>query len=326
MSAQSDAAAMAAQYSKQTGVPYTYTQNSDGSFSVGPQYTNAAGDQALASPALAATGGGSSGGQSNSDLMSAIQKLISNTSNVATPTIPSLGYTAPTGGDIDSKWTEFLNRAAQDPDIVNYYQKLLAQAQGDTNIAIGFIEKDYQTGTRQIQDTLKATLTSLGLTSQGESNTLADTLNKRGIALTVNPQGNVEYAGGGQPATEVANLGESQKLRKEAEIRSSSQGIESLKNTREKNITSQGQALEQTAQTLGKQEQQDILSRAQLYNTTWEDQQKAEAQDKVNKQASSMASGTTGNSQYGGYADKNASFFSIFTLKLTFDKSAFNDG
>ncbi len=62
---------------------------------------------------------------------------------ITTPTvsIPSLDYTPPSSADIQGKWKEFLDRAAKDPDIVNYYQTLLDQAKGDTTLAISALEK-----------------------------------------------------------------------------------------------------------------------------------------------------------------------------------------
>ena len=213
--------------------------------------------------------------------------------NIPLPTIPSLNFTAPNVGDISGKWQEFLNRASQDPDIVNYYNNLLSQAQGDTNLAISFLEKDYATGVRQTKDNLQATLENLGLTFTGEHNTLEDTLNKRGIALTQGPQGSTQYAGGGQAGTELGNLNESQKLRQEAEQRSASQGIEKMGLTRQKGITSAGQQLQQYGTNLNQQKQSDILNRAQTYFGTYQNQQAADLAQKQQQQNQQMLSGGT---------------------------------
>ena len=229
------------------------------------------------------------------DPIEALQQLITQTAtNVPVPTISSLDWTPPTGMDMDAKWREFLTRASQDPDIINYYKTKLDEAKGDLTLAISFLDKDYFTNTRQIKDNLSATLESLGLQSTGESQTLADSLNRRGIALTQEAGQPPVYAGGGQAKTEVTNLGDAQRLRKEAEIRSSSQGIETAGMTREKSLTSAGQGLQQTAQNLQKSKEQEILNRGQTYYGIYQNQQAAEANKKIAEQNNNSGSQSSG--------------------------------
>ena len=216
--------------------------------------------------------------------------------NIPLPQVPSLNFTAPNMGDISSKWQEFLDRAQKDPDIVTYYNNLLEQAKGDTKLAISFLEKDYTMGVRQTTDNLSATLQGLGLTFGNEQDTLKNNLNQRGIALTDMGGGKTEYAAGGVPATELGQLNQSQTLRKEAEQRSASQGIEKMGLSRQKGITSAGQQLQQYGTDLNKNKQSDILNRAGTYYGAWQNQQSADLANKQNQQnlSSIMGSSTGG--------------------------------
>lgn len=199
-------------------------------------------------------------------ILNALGTLINQyAGNVPIPTLPSLQYTAPTVSDLSSQYQQFLNRAANDPDIVNYYQNLLNQAQGDTNIALNFLAQDYQTGVRNVQQNLAGTLAQEQLQSTQEQQQLQDTLNQRGIALTDMGGGKLQYAGGGQPAKELGQLNQTQQLRQEAENRSAQQQVTSLGLTYQKGQTSAGQSLQQEAQGLNQQEQQDIANRANQY-------------------------------------------------------------
>lgn len=223
--------------------------------------------------------------QTSQSIMDAINTLVGQYSNaIPLPSISNLNFTAPSVSDLSAKWQEFLDRAAKDPDIVTYYNNLLGQAKGDTTLAINFLEKDYQTGVRQNTDNLKATLQSLGLNFGQEQRGMQDILNQRGIALTDMGQGETQYAGGGLPKTELDTLNESQKLRQEAEQRSSGQKIETMGLSRQKGITSAGQQLQQYGSQLNQQKQSDILNRAQSYYNTYQNQQAAELANKQNQQ------------------------------------------
>ena len=213
--------------------------------------------------------------------------------NIPLPEIKPLNFTAPSMGDISGKWQEFLDRAAKDPDIVNYYNNLLDKAKGDTNLAISFLEKDYQMGVRQTTENLKATLQAQDITFGQEDRELANNLNQRGIALTDMSPGQqssgqnaqIQYAGGGLPKTELSNLSDSQKLRQEAEQRTASQGIEKMGLSRQKGITGAGQQLQQFGTDLQKSKESDILGRAQTYFGAWQNQQSADLANKQNQQA-----------------------------------------
>lgn len=217
--------------------------------------------------------------QNPNDILSSIQTLA-NQQAAAPPNVslPSINLQLPNASDLDKKYQEFLNRASNDPDIVNYYNQLLQQAQGDTTIAQNFLENDYQTGTRNIMTNLNASLKSLGLTFGKEQDTLQNTLNQRGIALTQNPNSSkLTYAGGGEAGTEVGQLNESQQLRQEAEQRSAQQGVTGLGNTLQKGLTSTGQQLANTAQTLAGDKSAAIGSRAGQYYGIYQGQQNLKA-------------------------------------------------
>lgn len=234
--------------------------------------------------------------QNQNDILSAINSLSTSVGNTPVPTqaVPALNFNAPSAGALDSKYQEFLTRASQDPDIVAYYKQLLDYAQGDVNLAKQQIENDYQTGVRQTTDTLKGSLKSLGLTFDTEQKSLQDTLNKRGIALTDMGGSKTAYAQGGQPATELGNLNQSQGLRQEAEQRTASQNIEKMGITRSKALTTAGQGLRDTALNLKQQQSQDIYGRANVNYGAYQSQQAANA----NKALMTQGGGTSG-----GYGD-----------------------
>lgn len=227
--------------------------------------------------------------QNPNNIMDAVNTLVSQYSApVPTTTIPTLGYTAPSADVVGSQFLDFLNKAAQSPDIINYYKQILDYAKGDVNLAKQQIEQDYQTGVRQITDNLKGNLANLGLTFTQESNQNQDSLNKRGISLTQDGQGQpLKFAGGGQAETESATLNTSQQLRQEAEQRSASQGVEKAGLTRTKALTSADQSLRNQALDLQGQQQQAIYNRASIGQQSAIAKQYADAakasQDQQNK-------------------------------------------
>lgn len=226
--------------------------------------------------------------QDPNDILNAIKTLSQQLAvNPPQVSIPTLNLKLPSASDLQSKYVEFLNRAANDPDIVNYYNQLLQQAQGDTRIAQNFLEQDYQTGVRNTMADLQGTLQQLGLTFTQEQNQLQDTLNRRGIALT--QDGNkLTYAGEGQAATELGQLNQSQALRQEAEQRSASQKVTGLGSTLQKGLTSTGQQLAQTTQNLNQQKQADIANRANTYYGMYQGQQGANTQQALTKQQNQL--------------------------------------
>lgn len=200
------------------------------------------------------------------DILNALSALGANISGQLPPvSIPSLNLQFPNAQQLEDQYQQFLTRAAQDPDIINYYSQLLNQAQGDITLAQNQMENDYQTGVRNTQANLTATLKQLGLTNTQEQQNLQNSLNQRGIALTQNDNGTLTYAGGGQPATELQNLNQSQQLRQEAEQRSANQQTQGLQIQLQKGLTSSGQNLAQYGQNLAQQKQSDIANRANQY-------------------------------------------------------------
>lgn len=223
--------------------------------------------------------------QDPNSIINALTTLSQNlATNIPQVTLPTLNVQLPSMNDLSSKYNEFLSRASNDPDIVNYYNQLLQQAQGDTQIAQQYLEQDYQTGTRNILDNLSGTLAQLGLTFTGEQQGLQNTLNQRGIGLTQDPSGKLTYAGGGEAGYELGQLNQSQQLRQEAEQRSAQQGVTSLSQNLQKQLTSQGQNLVQTAQNLQQQKQQQIAQRAGTYYGLYQNQQAANAYNQQQQQ------------------------------------------
>lgn len=236
------------------------------------------------------------------DILSAINSLTQGVSNtpVANATIPTLDFKLPT--DLDAKYKEFLDRASKDPDIIAYYKGLLDNAKGDTDLAKGFLERDYTMGVRKVTDNLSATLKQLGFNFRAEDETLANNLNQRGIAMTDTGDGQVAYAAGGQPGTELGRLKESQTLRQEAEQRTARQGIEGMGLKREQGQTQAGQALRNTALELGQKKSTDIFGRANINFGAFQANEiananKALADQKNNQMASGGGGGSSGGAE-----------------------------
>lgn len=245
-------------------------------------------------------------GSQSGDALSKLADLITKaTTTIPAATVPPLGYTPPTSSEIDAKWKEFLDKASKDPDIVNYYQKLLDQAKGDTAKAKEFLERDYQMGTRQTQENLKASLESLGLTFTKERETLQDTLNKRGIALTQADSGKLMFAGGGRSATELGQLSDSQRLRQEAEERTARQKVEGLGMAREKGLWGAESELARAGLDITKAKETDIAQRAQTYQSMWQAKQsadllRAQIEQQKQMQAQQAGGGVGGGNRPGG--------------------------
>lgn len=216
--------------------------------------------------------------QDPGSILQAINQLAGQVSTaIPAPTIPTLNYTAPNVSDLSSQFADFLKRASNDPDIVNYYNQLLQQAQGDTTIAENFLEQDYQTGVRNTIQNLQGSLQQLGLTNTQNQQSQQDSLNKRGIALTQGQNGQLDYAGGGEANTEVGQTQQQYALQQEAQQRSASQGVTGLSQTLQKGITSAGQSLTQTTENLQNQKNTDIMNRANTYQGLYTAQQQASA-------------------------------------------------
>lgn len=205
------------------------------------------------------------GVQSIDSLVNSLQSVISGQNisgtQTGTSTVQPVADLLPTGADISSQYQQFLNDAANDPNLLAYYNGLITQAQGDTNVAIQNLYNDYQTGVRQTTTNLQNSLAQLGLTFTGEQNSLLDSLNQRGIALTQNGS-QLQYAGGGESQTELGNLNQSEALRQQAQQQSAVQAIQNLGNSYQTGVTSANQELQQSVASTQEAEQQDIISRA----------------------------------------------------------------
>lgn len=207
-----------------------------------------------------------------------------------------------------------------------YYSQLLAEAGGDVNRAIGYLQRDYDTGVRytntasqqviqSIQDTLANNLAQQGITDTQDFNNAIDTLNKRGIALTQDPatgklmspqMGDTNPQNMGQAGTEAGQLANQQSLRREALNRSAQQQIASNKLTtqyqldtaqsaNQQNIENQTRNLQKTQEQLGQQRQQEAL------NMAGQQQSLGLQQQQVQTNANIL------NAQYGRYSQTPAS-------------------
>lgn len=217
--------------------------------------------------------------------------------SVPTVSIPAFNYSAPQLSDVSSQYQQFLNDAASNPDLINYYNGLLEQAKGDTQIAISQLENDYQTGVRNISQNLTANLAQLGLTFTGEQESLQNTLNQRGIALTnTGGEGSpLTYdQAGGESGFEQSQLAQSQQLRQEAEQRTAQQNTTSLLNTEQSGITARGQGLTQAAQQMHGQFESDVTSMANQNMNMYTEEQNAKAQQALMQQAIASKSGAGG--------------------------------
>lgn len=232
--------------------------------------------------------------QNPNDILNSLSQLGQQlATNLPQVSMPSLNVQLPSMGDLDSQFQQFLQRAAQDPDIVNYYNQILQQAQGDTQIAENFLEQDYQTGVRNTMANLQGSLQQLGLQFGQESQQKQNELNQRGIALTEDPSGKLTYGGGGESQTEVQQMQQGQSLRQEAEQRSAQQQVTGLATNLQKGITSQGQQLSQYAQNLNQQKQSDIANRANQYYGMYQQGQASNLAKAQMNQMNQMSGGVT---------------------------------
>ena len=216
--------------------------------------------------------------------------------------IPQLNM--PTAADMQNYYNEAFK------SLQPYYDQKLKEAQGDLEEAKKRIEYDYSTGARyNTEDTqlntqrqnedLQSSLEKLGMTFKNEKDTVEDTLNKRGIALTqdatgkavaassapvgYDASGNPTYAGNqGQAGSELSMLSEDQRLRKEAETRATQRNIQDigikstrtqaqLTDTQQRSTYDTQRQYQQTGEQIGEQQQ------SQAYNIA-DQKQKADIQ------------------------------------------------
>lgn len=205
---------------------------------------------------------------------------------------------------------EYQKQVQADPQFQAYYKKLLAQAQGDVNEAIRIMKYQYETGTARIEqdaalqagrttEDLTSSLQKLGITFGQEKDSALDTLNKRGIALTqaggpgsastqVAPTAGVSYdangnptysdQGGGRAGTELAMLGEDQRLRREATQRTAQRTLQDIGIKKQQGLQDTSEKQQETSYSIGsnaaktqdqiqQEEEQASLQRAQLAQT-----------------------------------------------------------
>jgi hypothetical protein len=224
--------------------------------------------------------------------VSATGNTLAETGNVAPLNLPAdWSSTTP--------YSTFYAQALLNPDLVAYYTTILNQSNGDLDLAKKRLEQDYQIGTRNASQDLEATLSKLGLTFTNEANTLRDTLNKRGVALTQTTPGVAgitTYAGGGQPQTELTQLTEDQKLRKEAEQRTADRALETAGITKQRgieNLTTQQRDYLQQQELNKRAEARDIASQQQAQETATKSSQLTQAQ--IEQQNKQLSGGTTSN-------------------------------
>ncbi len=156
------------------------------------------------------------GNWSISDLLN---QIMGSTSNVVQPNYPAGSFDA-------TPFKQFYDQAYT--QLAPYYTQLLKEAGGDLNTALTNLETDYKTGKRITAEDFTNSMSQLGVTLPKEQTALQGSLNQRGMALTENPQGQTQYAGGGEAAREVGMLNTDQKLRQEAVQRTQQRGNESL--------------------------------------------------------------------------------------------------
>lgn len=147
-----------------------------------------------------------------------LNQIIGSPNSVIQPNYPA--------GSFDvTPFSQFYDQAFK--QLAPYYKQLLDEAGGDVKVALGNLEQDYQIGKRTKLEDFQASMDKLGITFPQEQTALQGSLNQRGIALTETPSGKLQYAGGGQAATEVGRLNEDQRLRQEALDRTKQRGLES---------------------------------------------------------------------------------------------------
>lgn len=177
-------------------------------------------------------------------------------------------------------FNQLVKEAFSDPALVAYYDRLLKENQGDVNLAKQNLSYQYTTGSRYQQEDLATSMKQLGVQFPQETESLVDTLNKRGIALTQGNGGKLNVATEGRAGTEMSRLTEDQKLRQEAVQRTAQRGVEALgfqKKTGEESIA-KGQRDYQ--EQLQQEREQKSLQMAGIKQTQQQMQQQAEFQKK----------------------------------------------
>lgn len=191
-------------------------------------------------------------------------------------------------------FNSFVTAAYNDPKVVAYYKSKLDLAQGNVDLAKSYITQDYQRGIRYAQEDTQRTsgrtmedftsaMKSLGLEQLTQEQNLADTLNKRGIALVQQPGAGgkataatpmqfdetgapIYGTGGGYAGVERGKLAQDFTLRREALTRTKNRSLEDV--TR---------GLSRTTEELGTQKERGLTQQdLQLRDTQLQLQQERE--------------------------------------------------
>lgn len=189
-----------------------YAQNAIGAWYPISSNVQRSAPVAQAAPSVQGTG---------SSIQDLLSPLLGSTSSVIQPNYPA-------GSFIPTPFKQFYDKAYE--ELAPYYKQLLSESGGDLDIALTNLERDYKSGKRITGEDFEKNMETLGVTLPQEQTQLQGNLNKRGVALTENPQGQTQYAGGGLAKSSVDTLNQDQKLRAEAIKRTQQRGIETVVN------------------------------------------------------------------------------------------------
>lgn len=135
-----------------------------------------------------------------------------------------------------------------------YYERILSEEQGDVERAKRRIEEDYARGIRYREEDLATREREFALTFPREETNLIDSLNKRGLVPTAQR--------GGLGSQDIANLQESQNLRREAVSRALQRQGEEAGLTRSRSREDLDTALSRREFELGEEKKEKALGRA----------------------------------------------------------------
>ena len=277
-----------------------------------------------------------SGNMTSAQVQQLVQQLLSAQSTpapAATPTPVTLDLSKFNFTDMATAEKAIL----ADSDFTQYYQQLMTQAGGDYTEAIRSMNAQLSQGTTKLTaqtqlDTqnqvaqLQNSLQQLGLQKTTDTNSLLDTLNKRGIAVTQagGPQsastqvatpgtttydanGNPTTTGqGGEAGTELSNLSEDYALRQEAENRTTQYNLQNIGLTQssgqaalQETATEQQQAAQSKQVTSAANIQNEEAQAAAQQAQATEQQQQAQASTAIQlaqlKQSGANVTGTAQN-------------------------------
>lgn len=198
-------------------------------------------------------------------------------------------------------FNDLVKEAFSNPQLVAYYDRLLKENQGDVNLAKQNLTYQYDTGVRYQQEDLTSSMQKLGITFPKETESMVDTLNKRGIALTQGQPGKMNVATEGQGGLEMSRLREDQRLRQEAEQRTAQRGVEALGFQKKTGMESIAKGQRDYQEQLQQEREQKSLQMAGIKQNQMQMEQQAEfnrkqleAQNQQAQQYKSWISSQTG--------------------------------